>query len=412
MALAARCPNCRAMFRVTADQLKLRNGLVRCGACRHVFDAVVTLNYIDDPAPAPWTQAGVGAVIAAIRQAEKVPADAAELPGGAAGAIEEPVTGLHPARPGTVESDSAGVVAAAALEVPADDAGRSGDAAAERAAVVDEPAAANEDAAADTPEAPATDPGRPGESIGERAAAVAAAVDEGATVELEKPDDAGRREACPPADAEQSESSAATLPLPGPPTLAYRALAAAAMAAGVAATAATPYFLRYALARRRRRSPLFAIAFVLLALVLLAQLAAAFRAEILAAFPQARPALVELCKVFRCTVDWPARRDLLAVVGSDLQVRPGTDVYELTAIVRTRGSITLALPAIELTLSDTLERPVVRRVFAPDDYLAGTPDAAARRLAGLEAGADLSVSITFAAPGLRASGFVVYPFYL
>ncbi|GAB3627215.1 hypothetical protein PTE30175_04615 [Pandoraea terrae] len=36
--LATCCPNCHTVFRVVADQLKLRDGLVRCGQCRHVFD--------------------------------------------------------------------------------------------------------------------------------------------------------------------------------------------------------------------------------------------------------------------------------------------------------------------------------------------------------------------------------------
>ena len=50
MALATRCPNCQAMFRVVSDQLKLRGGLVRCGSCRHVFDAISSLSYIEDAA--------------------------------------------------------------------------------------------------------------------------------------------------------------------------------------------------------------------------------------------------------------------------------------------------------------------------------------------------------------------------
>src|SRR5258706_3184597 len=56
MALATRCPNCQVLFRVVADQLKLRGGLVRCGSCRHVFDAIGSLAYVDDasmPPPAP-----------------------------------------------------------------------------------------------------------------------------------------------------------------------------------------------------------------------------------------------------------------------------------------------------------------------------------------------------------------------
>ncbi|MEG1831707.1 MAG: zinc-ribbon domain-containing protein, partial [Burkholderiaceae bacterium] len=40
MALATRCPACHSVFRVVADQLKLRGGLVRCGQCHTVFDAI------------------------------------------------------------------------------------------------------------------------------------------------------------------------------------------------------------------------------------------------------------------------------------------------------------------------------------------------------------------------------------
>jgi predicted Zn finger-like uncharacterized protein len=56
MALAARCPHCQAAFRVVADQLKLRGGLVRCGDCRRVFDAIATLTIVEE------THVPVGAV--------------------------------------------------------------------------------------------------------------------------------------------------------------------------------------------------------------------------------------------------------------------------------------------------------------------------------------------------------------
>ncbi|MFL6715114.1 MAG: zinc-ribbon domain-containing protein, partial [Burkholderiaceae bacterium] len=38
MVLATRCPHCRTTFRVVQDQLKLRGGLVRCGACKEIFN--------------------------------------------------------------------------------------------------------------------------------------------------------------------------------------------------------------------------------------------------------------------------------------------------------------------------------------------------------------------------------------
>lgn len=36
--LVTRCPHCQTRFRVTPSQLELREGMVRCGACREVFN--------------------------------------------------------------------------------------------------------------------------------------------------------------------------------------------------------------------------------------------------------------------------------------------------------------------------------------------------------------------------------------
>ncbi|MBK9244652.1 MAG: zinc-ribbon domain-containing protein [Burkholderiales bacterium] len=353
MALATRCPNCHALFRVAADQLKLRGGLVRCGACRHVFDATGTLSYIDDAtlsAPAHAAAPAVGAVIAAIRKAEAT----ASEPHSSHGAATLP----HP--PGAAPSATDEWITTQAPDTGAP----------ARAEVTPVSEQTAEDAW--TTEAPSEEAGGQGETTGtaefsaERAEAPAS------------PDDYGA------ADEENH-----------------------------GAEPATPAFLREAeTQKRRRRSALYGIGVLLLAALVLAQLAVAFRADLLARFPQGRPALEGLCSVFRCSVNWPARGDLLAVVGSELQALPGSSAFELTAVVRNRGSVTLALPAIELTLTDTLNRTVARRVFAPADYLASERGAQGRLLAGLEPGADLTVRVAFEARGLNAAGFVVYPFYL
>ena len=43
MALTTRCPHCGTAFKVVPDQLKVRDGLVRCGMCSRVFDGRATL---------------------------------------------------------------------------------------------------------------------------------------------------------------------------------------------------------------------------------------------------------------------------------------------------------------------------------------------------------------------------------
>jgi len=339
MALATRCPNCHALFRVAADQLKLRGGLVRCGACQHVFDAIGTLSYIDDatlPTSAQMAAPAVGAVIAAIRKAESAAGESLSVHG---------TSGLPPAPTSAAQEFRT----PPAAPTPATEA----------AADTDVPAIAM--AAGETSIPGDAAPGEP------------------------TPTDVVDETPTEPAAAAESL-------LPAEPT--------------------APAFLSEGSRQRKRaRTALFAGGVLFLALLLLAQLAVAFRAELLAKFPQARPALSELCKVFRCTVNWPARGDLLAVVGSELQALPGTSAFELTAVVRNRGSMTLALPAIELTLSDTLNRTVARKVFVPTDYLAGEGDPQRNLIAGLEAGADLTVRIAFEARGVNAAGFVVYPFY-
>lgn len=351
MALAARCPNCHALFRVAADQLKLRSGLVRCGACHHVFDAIGTLSYIDDASlstSAP--QPAVSAVIAAIRKAESAAGEAMET---TVAEAPPPASDETPPAAKPASEASAQVMAPSEATTTAPS---------EPTIVV-----------TDAPMPPVATP-QTGDEL------------EYGRESLPAGSDAGRDQAVDEAATAGERPSAET--------------------------ASEPAFLREPSGGRKRRfAGLFRVGAVLLALLALAQLAVVYRAELLVRFPQARPALDQLCKVFRCTVNWPMRGDQLAVVGSELQQLPGRSVYELTAVVRNRGAVTLALPAIELTLSDTLNRIVARKVFAPADYLAGEDDAQWQLAAGLLAGADLTVRIAFEANDVNAAGFVVYPFY-
>jgi hypothetical protein len=179
------------------------------------------------------------------------------------------------------------------------------------------------------------------------------------------------------------------------------------------ATSAAPAFLQEGVAPARRRISVALVLAVLLAGILLVlQLIVSFRTELLARWPGTRPALAALCVPFQCTAGWPTRADLLAVVSSELLAIPGTAALELTAVVRNRGSFRVALPAIEVTLTDTQNRIVARRVFAPADYLASAGESAETLDAGLAPGADYTIKLVFEARGIKASGFVVYPFYL
>ncbi|WMD18696.1 DUF3426 domain-containing protein [Achromobacter seleniivolatilans] len=92
MALTTRCPQCGTSFKVVPDQLRVRNGLVRCGACATVFDGRACLlpesgGSALPPAAARQTASVMppAAVAAApVLQTPVAPVQAAPLPAGPA----------------------------------------------------------------------------------------------------------------------------------------------------------------------------------------------------------------------------------------------------------------------------------------------------------------------------------------
>jgi predicted Zn finger-like uncharacterized protein len=78
-----RCPSCRTVFRVTAPQLEMRGGQVRCGHCRTVFDGVERLVSLA-PRPGaddefdPYDEAAQGPPTVTLRQATALQAAGAD----------------------------------------------------------------------------------------------------------------------------------------------------------------------------------------------------------------------------------------------------------------------------------------------------------------------------------------------
>jgi predicted Zn finger-like uncharacterized protein len=361
MALATKCPQCGALFRVVADQLKLRGGLVRCGQCRAVFDAIGSLTYVDD-----GTLAQSRTVSALTKQAAPGTDD------GSARQAHGPSTTLRipPVAPATL----AGAVAPR-IELPARPA--------EEPAAVRRRAKAAARAQRDASSGEATSPGAGG---------VPTLLAVHARAPAPEP---------PPVDGIEVVELA---PAPIDPLADDRD--------ATAADATPPSFLRPKRPARRGFSIVFGGGSALLVALAALQLAVVFRSELLVQWPQSRPLLGELCSVFGCTVGWPGRADQLAVIGTELQAIAGTDALELTAVVRNRAAYRQALPAVEVTLTDSRNRTLARKVFTPADYLASAGEPSSRIQEGLGPGSDYTIRIFFEARGLAPAGFLVYPFYL
>lgn len=125
-------------------------------------------------------------------------------------------------------------------------------------------------------------------------------------------------------------------------------------------------------ARRRSRAAaaLWGVGSLVLLTALAGQAAHHFRSELAFAVPAARPFLEAACKRIGCQVLPPRHSTLLSIESSELQVDtavPG--LLTLNATLRNRATYAQAHPSIELTLTDADDRPLIRRVLAPADYL-------------------------------------------
>lgn len=152
-----------------------------------------------------------------------------------------------------------------------------------------------------------------------------------------------------------------------------------------------------------------AIVFALLLLAALgAQIIHHYRSEISARWPDTRPLLLTACARIGCEVPLPRQAELISIEGSELQVDAARGgVLALQATLKNRAAFAQALPAIELTLTDTQDRVVIRRVLSPKEYLPARADPAAE----FAAGADLGVKLWLDAKDAAAAGYRLYVFH-
>ena len=148
-----------------------------------------------------------------------------------------------------------------------------------------------------------------------------------------------------------------------------------------------------------------ALSVVLLASVALlaAQVAVQERDDLAARVPALRPGLEALCSQWGCVL--APRRDIAAVeVDSSSFQKLRGDEYQFSLVLKNRSAIAVAMPAVELTLTDAADQPVLRRVLLPAHWNAPQE---------LAAHGEWSVSRTLvlSATGVRITGYRVVAFY-
>jgi predicted Zn finger-like uncharacterized protein len=313
--MLTRCPACETTFRITPEQLKARQGRVRCGHCQHVFNALDTL--IEE----------VVATMPAVAIASAPATESSTLP--------EPAHQVSPQEKAeAADVDFVLDAGEPALESPS----------------VSEAATPDE-----------VEPAVTSSVVTDIAADVATPAYEEAI-----DDDASL------------DSSLGAEPM-----------------------------LHEDLEPRRRAWP-WAIAALLTLFVLALQAALLYRVELAVLYPESRPLLEEACNLIGCEIALPSKPELMSIESSDLHPdtsQPGR--LQLVATLKNRAPFAQAYPHLELTLTDTADQALARKVLVPSDYLSKD----IKPQAGFAANKDLAVTLNLDAGSLPAAGYRLYLFY-
>ncbi|RZI67387.1 MAG: DUF3426 domain-containing protein [Variovorax sp.] len=388
MSLVTRCPSCATTFKVVRDQLRISDGWVRCGRCSNVFDATLDLQESPDAVPAE-------------------PAPAADEPGPPG----EPALPPEPEPEPESEPEPEAVAPPPSPPPVWPDIG----------VIADEPWPNTPAQAESADPAPALSQASLARSI-KALDDFSAVVDQAADAQLQKALRRARIEAVRNARARKAAEAhvvAAPGPLPrapSPPSPQMPVVTAASAIESDAEPAASPIVpLIDAPANAHRWWPkgkshkrAVWIAAFMCALLLGLQLLRHERDTIVARQPSLRPVMSALCAATGCELSALRQIGAITIDGAAFAREKTGDGYRLNFTLRNAVAVPLAMPAVELSLLDTQERAVVRRVLMPTDF--GAP-------AVLPARAERSVSLPLVLTGPEAAalpplaGYSVVAFY-
>lgn len=162
---------------------------------------------------------------------------------------------------------------------------------------------------------------------------------------------------------------------------------------------------RKALWQSPRVRRLLTVACALLLVSLSLQAVLHERDRIAAFQPHSLGLLQALCVPLRCEVK-PLRQIESIVVDSSSFKKVRDNVYQLNLGIKNGASIALAMPSVELALTDGQDQPVLRRVLSPAQL-----GAAAVLAAGADWSGSLPVGVADSTLAARIEGYRVLAFY-
>lgn len=436
MRLVTRCPACATTFKVVRDQLRISDGWVRCGRCSEVFDATQDLQETDDDG-VPLRPASVEPAAPAVPVAPApsygppqenllppAPAPAAAMPAMDWPSAELLDLGGRPPAPAPQHTSSASTQdrgfedsAPPGFEDDEDDSQEPwlDDMLASTQALqaaLQSASLASAGPGHALPDAQRKEPGFASPalttpSLSAPSPAESSPIEQAVNNQLQKAlrrerIKALRRERAEQKEHERNSETVATPEAPvGEPISESASAADPAEATTLLLEAPTPVasFIGETAAApastSRARRVLLALCCLLALVVLLLQVAREERDTLVAREPRLRPALQLLCQWSGCELSALRQIGAITIEGASFSREKDSDGYRLVFSLRNGARVPLAMPSIELTLLDTQERALVRRVLSPAQFGAA---------AVLGPGAESNTSLPLALSGREAQG--------
>ena len=172
-------------------------------------------------------------------------------------------------------------------------------------------------------------------------------------------------------------------------------------------TGAAPEFVRHAQNQARWHRPWMRALLLFAAIGLVAalglQAAHHFRDSVAAKFPAFGPVLAAWCDALACSIDAPRRIEDVMVESTALTRASEAEAFTLSVALRNRSTSPVAMPSIELSLTDAAGQLVARRVLQPADFRAASTV--------LAPGADTALQLTLTAGTAAVTGYTVEIFH-
>lgn len=402
MSLATRCTSCGTIFKVVQDQLKVSEGWVRCGRCNEVFNALDGLFDLErDPPPQRPASAP-----------PRAPAPADQAPQPPRPPISTPDRANAPTEPMPLDGPGAPRQASAPLKNP------------QAPSNLGEVPATNEDDALDSRWLLRSS--SDGRSASERRSKRAKKSDFADArfpkdVELDLDDDSDFME--PEPAAPQNLKPRPMPEIKGKSGKSGKSSGKKKPGSSKSkgdGSAGTPSFVRRADRQAQWRHPVVRATLAGVALALLGMLGVqagvAFRDEISAQYPQARPWVAELCNYAGCEIaPWRHIEDLAvdsvtltrsgrAASPEDRTPDDASDAaYKLSVVLHNRAAVAIATPHVELSLTDSSGSLVSRRVLSPTEFGFVPKE--------LPPGSNTNLQTRLSSTGGRIAGYTVELFY-